>query len=56
MKTKKNIIVIVVVVISLIIISSLILSNAQLTDRVFYRLGFQDQVCFSIIDDWFENL
>ena len=55
MKTKKNIIVIVVVVISLIIISSLILSNAQLTDRVFYRLGFQDQVCFSIIDEEFQS-
>ena len=54
MKTKKKI-VIISILISLIIISSITISNIQLVDRVFYRMGFQEQICFPIIDEEFQS-
>ena len=50
MKTKKKAVIISVIIL-LIIISSITLSNMQLVDRVFYRMGFQEQICFPITDD-----
>ena len=50
MKTKKKVVIISVIIL-LIIISSITLSNMQLVDRVFYRMGFQEQICFPITDD-----
>ena len=54
MKTKKKV-VIISILISLIIISSITISNVQLVDRVFYRMGFQEQICFPIIDEEFQS-
>ena len=54
MKTKKKV-VITSILISLIIISSITISNVQLVDRVFYRMGFQEQICFPIIDEEFQS-
>ena len=54
MKTKKKV-VIIYIIISLIIISSITISNVQLVDRVFYRMGFQEQICFPIIDEEFQS-
>ena len=54
MKTKKKV-VIISILISLIIISSITISNVQLVDRVFYRMGFQEQICFPNSDDVFQS-
>ena len=54
MKTKKKV-VIISILISLIIISGITLSDPQLIDRAFYRMGFQEQVCFPIIDEEFQS-
>ena len=54
MKTKKKVVIISVIIL-LIIISSITLSNIQLVDRVFYRMGFQEQICFPIIDKEFQS-
>jgi predicted phosphodiesterase len=54
MKTKKKV-VIISILISLIIISGITLSDPQLVDRAFYRMGFQEQVCFPIIDEEFQS-
>ena len=52
METKKKAVLIAAVIISLII-SSIAISNPLLVDRFFYRMGFQEQVCFPIIDEEF---
>ncbi len=54
MKTKKKI-GIISIIIPLIIISGITLSDPQLVDRAFYRMGFQEQVCFPIIDEEFQS-
>jgi len=54
MKTKKVVIVI-SIIISLVIISSITVSNPLLVDRAFYRMGFQEQVCFVNYDDEFQS-
>ena len=55
MKTKKKAMIITSVIISLIIISSIAMSNPALVDRAFYRMGFQEQICFPIIDEEFQS-
>ena len=54
METKKVVIVI-SIIISLIIISSIAISNPFLVDRAFYRMGFQEQICFPNSDDVFQS-
>ena len=54
METKKKAVLIAAVIISLII-SSIAISNPLLVDRFFYRMGFQEQVCFPIIDEEFQS-
>ena len=54
METKKKVVLIAAVIISLII-SSIAISNPLLVDRFFYRMGFQEQVCFPIIDEEFQS-
>ena len=54
MKTKKVIIVISIIIL-LIIISSIAISNPFLVDRAFYRMGFQEQICFPNSDDVFQS-
>jgi len=54
METKKKAVIIAAVIISLII-SSITISNLLLADRFFYRMGFQEQVCFPIIDEEFQS-
>ena len=54
MKTKKVVIVI-SIIISLVIISSITVSNPLLVDRAFYRMGFQEQICFVNYDDEFQS-
>ena len=54
MKTKKKV-GIISIIIPLIIISGITLSEPQLVDRAFYRMGFQEQVCFPIIDEEFQS-
>jgi len=54
METKKKAVIIAAVIISLII-SSITISNPLLADRFFYRMGFQEQVCFPIIDEEFQS-
>ena len=54
MKTKKVVIVI-SIIISLVIISSITVSNPLLVDRAFYRMGFQEQICFVNYDDGFQS-
>ena len=54
METKKKAVLIAAVIISLII-SSITISNPLLADRFFYRMGFQEQVCFPIIDEEFQS-
>ena len=53
MKTKK--VIIVISIILLIIISSIAISNPFLVDRAFYRMGFQEQICFPNSDDVFQS-
>jgi predicted phosphodiesterase len=45
MEKKKKIIII--ILISLVILSIVISSNSRLVDRALYRIGIQEQVCFS---------
>ena len=54
METKKVVIVI-SIIISLVIISSITVSNPLLVDRAFYRMGFQEQICFVNYDDEFQS-
>ena len=54
MRTKKKV-GIISIIIPLIIISGITLSDPQLVDRAFYRMGFQEQVCFPIIDEEFQS-
>ena len=54
METKKALIVI-SIIIPLIIISSIAISNPFLVDRAFYRMGFQEQICFPNSDDVFQS-
>ena len=54
METKKVVIVI-FIIIPLIIISSIAISNPFLVDRAFYRMGFQEQICFPNSDDVFQS-
>ena len=54
MQTKKVVIVI-SIIISLVIISSITVSNPLLVDRAFYRMGFQEQLCFVNYDDEFQS-
>jgi len=46
MNQKKKI-VILIILISLVILSIVISSNSRLIDRALYRIGIQEQVCFS---------
>ena len=55
MKTKKKVVIVTSIIISLIIISSVTISNPLLVDRAFYRMGFQEQICFPIIDKEFQS-
>ena len=55
MKTKKKAVIATSIIISLIIISSITISNPLLVDRAFYRMGFQEQICFPIIDEEFQS-
>ena len=55
MKTKKKAVIATSIIISLIIISSITISNPLLVDRAFYRMGFQEQICFPIIDKEFQS-
>ena len=55
MKTKKKAVIVTSIIISLIIISSVTISNPLLVDRAFYRMGFQEQICFPIIDKEFQS-
>ena len=55
MKTKKKAVIATSIIISLIIISSVTISNPLLVDRAFYRMGFQEQICFPIIDKEFQS-
>ena len=55
MKTKKKAVIVTSIIISLIIISSVTISNPLLVDRAFYRMGFQEQICFPIIDEEFQS-
>ena len=55
MKSKQNISIIVGIIIALIIITSVTISNPQLIDRAFYRMGFQEQVCSPIVDERFQS-
>ena len=55
MKSKQNISIIVGIIIALIIITSVTISNPQLIDRAFYRMGFQEQVCLPIVDERFQS-
>ena len=48
MKTRKKIIVILVVISFLVV--SLFFADSRLGERVLYRLGFQEQICFSNFD------
>ena len=48
MKSSKKIIVISVII--SIIVVSLFFVDSRLTERFFYRLGFQEQICFSELD------
>ena len=54
METKKTLIVM-SIIIPLIIISSIAISNPFLVDRAFYRMGFQEQICFPNSDDVFQS-
>ena len=54
METKKKVVLIAAVIISLII-SSIAISNPLLVDRAFYRMGFQEQICFVNYDDEFQS-
>ena len=54
METRKTVI-IKAIIISLVIIASITVSNPLLVDRFFYRMGFQEQVCFPIIDEEFQS-
>ena len=51
MNQKKKISILIILV-SLIILSIIITSNPRLLDRGLYRLGIQEQICFS---DTIEN-
>ena len=55
MKTKKKVVIVTSIIISLIIISSVTISNPLLVDRAFYMMGFQEQICFPIIDKEFQS-
>ena len=55
MKTKKKAVIATSIIISLIIISSITISNPLLVDRAFYRMGFQEQICFPTIDKEFQS-
>ena len=55
MKSKQNISIIVGIIIALIIITSVTISNPQLIDRAFYRIGFQEQVCSPIVHERFQS-
>ena len=46
MNQKKKIIIL-IILLSLIILSIIISSNPRLVDRALYRIGVQEQVCFS---------
>ena len=46
MNQKKKIIIL-IILLSLIILSIIISSNPRLVDRALYRIGIQEQVCFS---------
>ena len=54
METKKTVIII-AIIISLVIIASIAVSNPLLVDRAFYRMGFQEQLCFTNYDDKFQS-
>ena len=45
MENKK--IVMIALLMAIVILAIIASSNSRLIDRVFYRLGFQEQVCFS---------
>ena len=54
MKTKQKV-AIISIIISIIVISSITILNPQLIDRAFYRMGFQEQICFPIINEEFQS-
>ena len=54
METRKTVIII-AIIISLVIIASITVSNPLLVDRAFYRMGFQEQLCFINYDDEFQS-